>query len=220
MIGDRPTDRLRYSWRLKSWSPLQPRSILILCIIIYGKVLVFPSYNRYRSGTCMYTVRTWSCSERVSHEKLHFTSHHHLLESKLTLNMLRVILLFSLVLSCSAFFSTSIYRQRVGTSSLVMGNLIDNFRFVKHYNRFTFKTLYKCVVAAGLEETLAGPGPFTGSTYFEQRVMITHVIPVFRCIHHLPCFSQYLLQQMQHSRNYREYLYLSIFNCVIDLFTQ
>lgn len=102
------------------------------------------------------------------------------------LNMFRVILLFSLVLSCSAFFSTSTFRQRVGASSLLMGNLIDNFRFVKHYNRFTFKTLYKCVVAAGLEETLAGPGPFTGSTFFVQRVIITHPTSVFRCIHLLP----------------------------------
>ena len=105
---------------------------------------------------------------------------------KSNLNMFRVILLFSLVLSCSAFFSTSTFRQRVGASSLLMGNLIDNFRFVKHYNRFTFKTLYKCVVAAGLEETLAGPGPFTGSTFFVQRVIITHPTSVFRCIHLLP----------------------------------
>jgi len=100
--------------------------------------------------------------------------------------MFRVILLVSLVLSCSAFFSTSTFRQRVGTSSLLMGNLIDNFRFVRHYNRFTFKTLYKCLEAAGLEETLAGPGPFTGSNFFMQLVMITHAASAFRSIHHLP----------------------------------
>jgi hypothetical protein len=119
--------------------------------------------------------------------------------------MFRVILLVSLVLSCSAFFSTSAFRQRVGTSSLLMGNLIDNFRFVRHYNRFTFKTLYKCLEAAGLEETLAGPGPFTGSNFFMQRVMIRHAASAFCPFIIYLCFSQYLLQQMPHSRNYREY---------------
>jgi hypothetical protein len=129
--------------------------------------------------------------------------------------MFRVILLVSLVLSCSAFFSTSTFRQRVGTSSLLMGNLIDNFRFVRHYNRFTFKTLYKCLEAAGLEETLAGPGPFTGSNFFMQLVMITHAASAFRSIHHLPLLLSVFAPTDAAFAELPWVQHLSIFNCII-----
>jgi uncharacterized surface protein with fasciclin (FAS1) repeats len=47
-----------------------------------------------------------------------------------------------------------------GVSSLRMGDIVDICRF-KTVRRLSFKTLYAAIAAAGLEETLKGPGPFT-----------------------------------------------------------
>jgi uncharacterized surface protein with fasciclin (FAS1) repeats len=46
------------------------------------------------------------------------------------------------------------------STSLRMGDIVDMCRFEKP-RRLTFKTLYAAIAAAGLEDTLKGPGPFT-----------------------------------------------------------
>lgn len=45
-------------------------------------------------------------------------------------------------------------------STLVMGNLVENFQHKKHFNRFTFKSLYKAIDAAGMVDMLSG-GDYT-----------------------------------------------------------
>lgn len=78
--------------------------------------------------------------------------------------MFSVVLLLVALASCAAFSNMgSTYRAYKGASSLQMGNIVENLRFVKHYNRFTFKTLYKCIAAAGLEDALSVPGPLTSN---------------------------------------------------------
>ena len=77
--------------------------------------------------------------------------------------MLSFVVLAILAVSVSAFSPMGASRLVNKGSTLIMGTMVDNLRFVKHFNRFTFKTLYKAVAAAGLEETLAGAGPFTGT---------------------------------------------------------
>ena len=75
--------------------------------------------------------------------------------------MLALFIFQILLVSCSSFSMTSMaHITKRGASSLRMGTLVENFRFVKHFNRFTFKTLYKAIAAAGLEDTLSG-GSFT-----------------------------------------------------------
>ena len=77
--------------------------------------------------------------------------------------MFSYLFIFATIASCSAFTNLIGGSRLVkGATSLYMGNMVENFRFVKHFNRFTFKTLYKCVAAAGLEEALSGAGPLTG----------------------------------------------------------
>ena len=82
--------------------------------------------------------------------------------------MFGVVLLIVALASCSSFSTMggSIHRAYKGASSLQMGNIVENLQFVKHYNRFTFKTLYKCIAAAGLEDALSAAGPFTSKFYY------------------------------------------------------
>lgn len=70
-------------------------------------------------------------------------------------------LLLATLASCSAFMMGAQTRITKGMN-LQMGTLVENFQFKKHFNRFTFKTLAKCVTAAGLVDALSAPGPFTG----------------------------------------------------------
>jgi len=82
--------------------------------------------------------------------------------------MICYLVILLTVAACSAFTNFNVIgtssRILKGATNLQMGNMVENFRFVKHFNRFTFKTLYKCVAAAGLEEALSGAGPLTGKS--------------------------------------------------------
>ena len=103
------------------------------------------------------------------------------------------IFLVTLVLTtlalCTSFNFAPSRMVKASTSTLRMGNLVENIQFVKHFNRFTFKTLYKCVAAAGLTEVLAGDGPFTlfaptdaafdVSIYFGTNVISTVICVMF-----------------------------------------
>lgn len=66
-------------------------------------------------------------------------------------NMFSFLLVLALFASSTAFSLTGASSRSFMKSSLQMGTIVDNIRFKKHFNRFTFKTLYKCVAACGLE---------------------------------------------------------------------
>jgi len=46
-------------------------------------------------------------------------------------------------------------------NSLLMGSLVETFKFKKIMNRFTFKTLAEAIEVAGLADTLSGDKKFT-----------------------------------------------------------
>jgi uncharacterized surface protein with fasciclin (FAS1) repeats len=74
------------------------------------------------------------------------------------MNILIVVLSF--VATCNAFHAGASRMVKTSGSALKMGDIVDICRF-KAVRRLTFKTLYAAIAAAGLEETLKGPGPFT-----------------------------------------------------------
>ena len=51
------------------------------------------------------------------------------------------------------------------SSSLMMADLTDTMKF-KTIFRLKFSSLYGAIAAAGLEETLKGPGPFTSEYHY------------------------------------------------------
>ena len=74
--------------------------------------------------------------------------------------MFRFIVLLCLMLATAMAFSPSGGRFIARSQSLVMGTLVETFKFKKIMNRFTFKTLAEAIEAAGLVDALNG-GKFT-----------------------------------------------------------
>lgn len=79
------------------------------------------------------------------------------------MNSFLVLFAVCVIASCSAFTMAPARAFR-SSSSLMMADLTDTMKF-KTIFRLKFSSLYGAIAAAGLEETLKGPGPFTSKNH-------------------------------------------------------
>ena len=107
--------------------------------------------------------------------------------------MFAYLFIIALLIASASAFAPS--QTRYVASSLNMGGMVDELRFKKHYNRFTFKKLAAAIDASGLADELN-----TGKFFYVYLYHIYCVLYLFIYIIELFIMIKLMMMMMMMTR--------------------